>query len=222
MLERAHSLLASGLVRIHLVITRGVGVAREQSHAVAKGERVDASVATGFADYLHALVSVLRGHHSAEEEVIFPPLRDRFPDVPWDVLAEEHRAMVPVLGVLDDHAGRVRERPSSDTWASAAQALDRVGALWGPHRQREETHFTPPVVARVVPPDEQTALTAMMAAHSQQHTGPDYLVVPFLLFNLAGEDRRGMASLFPPVVVHQLMPGMWRDKWSAMGRFLLV
>jgi hemerythrin-like domain-containing protein len=213
--------LAKGLNRIHLVISRGVAVARRQSHAYASGEAAEPSVAAGFADYLRALVSVLHGHHTVEDEVAFPALRDRFPDAPWDLLVEEHRAVAPVLADLEGHAERIRQQPSPDTWASAAETLDRLAALWDPHYQREEAYFTVPVLARVVPHDEQAGLVAKMAAHSQQHTGPDYLVVPFLLYNLDGDERRAMSALFPPVVTEQLVPVVWQEKWSPMKPFLL-
>ena len=214
--------LAKGLVRIHLVISRGVGVARQRSHAYASGEPAEPSVTAGFAEYLRALVSVLHGHHTAEDEVTFPALRDRFPDAPWDLLLEEHRAVVPVLADLEGHAARIRQQPSPDTWASAAETLDRLAALWATHYQREEAYFTVPVLARLVPQDEQAGLVAKMAAHSQQHTGPDYLVVPFLLYNLDGDERRRMTALFPPVVTEQLVPIVWQEKWSAMKPFLLA
>ena len=214
--------LAKGLARIHMVITRGVAVGSRRSHAYQNGEPPEPSVTAGFADYLHALVSVLHGHHTAEDEVAFPALRDRFPDVPWELLTEEHRTVVPILADLDGHAARIRQQPSPDTWASAAEALDRLAALWAPHYQREEAYFTVPVVARLVPQDEQAGLVAKMAAHSQQHTGPDYLVVPFLLYNLDGDERRTMGALFPPVVTEQLGPVVWQDKWSPMKPFLLA
>jgi hemerythrin-like domain-containing protein len=213
--------LANGLVRIHRVISRGVEVARERSHRFAAGEGIDAALAAGFADYLQALASVVHGHHTGEDDVTFPALRDRFPDAPWNTLAEEHRAVAPVLAELDVLAGRIREQPAGDTWAPVAEALDRLAALWTVHSRREEDHFTEPVMAQAVPADEQASLVVRMAAHAQQHTGPDYLVVPFLLNNLAGDDRRAMGSLFPPVVTEQLVPTVWLDKWSPMKPFLL-
>jgi hemerythrin-like domain-containing protein len=213
--------LAKGLLRIHMVISRGVEVARGRSHAYASGEAAEPPVVAGFADYLRALVSVLRGHHTAEDDITFPALRDRFPDAPWELLAEEHRAVVPVLDELDGLAGHIRERPAGDTWMRMAEALDRLAGLWTPHSAREEAHFTVPVMARSVPAEEQAELVAQMAAHGQQHSGPDYLVVPFLLFNLAGEERRVMGGLFPPVVTGQLVPTVWLEKWSPMKPFLL-
>ncbi len=214
--------LAEGLVRIHHVISRGVEVARERSHAYADGEPVDAALATGFGDYLHALASVLHGHHTGEESVAYPALRDRFPDAPWDLLIEEHRNVVSLLEEIAAHAAAVAQAPSPEAWGRLAGALDRLSAVWAPHYRREEEHFTPPEVARLMTADEQAAVVAQLGAHSQQHTGPDYLVLPFLFFNLDGDKRRAMSALFPAVVSEQLVPFAWRDKWSAMKPFLLA
>jgi hypothetical protein len=161
-------------------------------------------------------------HHSGEDVLIFPALRHRFPDVPWALLDEEHRHVVPVLADLAEVAARVRQHPSLEAWAAAAAVLDRLAALWAPHWQREESCFTLPALAEAVPVEEQDDLVARAAAHSQEQTGPDYLVLPFLLHNLDGEDRRAMRALFPPVVTEQLVPVVWRERWSAMKPFLLA
>jgi hypothetical protein len=101
--------LARGLVRIHLVISRGVEVARQRCRAYASGEPATPSDTAGFADYLDTLVSVLHGHHTAEDEVSFPVLRDRLPDTPWDLLADEHRAVGPLLARLGTLSARIRQ-----------------------------------------------------------------------------------------------------------------
>jgi hemerythrin-like domain-containing protein len=214
--------LAGDLIRIHKVISRGVEVSRQRSHAYADGEQAPPSVVAGFADYLQALVSVLHAHHTGEEEIAFPVLQGRFPDAPWELLVEEHRAVVPLLADLEAAVARIRQQALLDAWPAAAGTLDQLASVWDPHHQREEAYFTTPDAARAVPADEQAALAAKLAAHGQQHAGPDYLVLPFLLYNLDGDERRAMQAQFPPVVTEQLVPVVWRDKWSAMKPFLLA
>lgn len=214
--------LSNGLIRIHLVISRAVEVARQQSRACANGDATRSALAAGFADYLQAFVSVLHGHHTGEEEIVFPALREKFPEAPWALLVEEHRTIVPLLATLDEQAKRIRHAPSQEAWTDVADGLDRVADVWAPHCQREEAHFSAEVLAQQVPIDEQATLVAKTAAHSQEHTGPDYLVVPFLLYNLFEEQRRGMAALFPPVVTEQLVPTVWQEKWAPMKPFLVA
>ncbi len=213
--------LGNGLIRIHRVITRGIEVARERSHARANAGHEESSAAAGFADYLHALTAVVHGHHTAEDEISYPTFRDMFPDAPWDVFAEEHRAVAPILADLDGQATGIRENSSIEAWARAAARLDELAALWAPHYHREETHFTLAALAAAMPVEAQAAMVQQIGAHNQQHAKPDYLVVPFLLYNLDGDDRRAMAALFPPVVTEQLVPIVWQDQWAPMREFLL-
>ena len=215
-------ILPKSLARIHLVITRGVETARERSHAYAGGEPASPEAIAGFVDYLHTLASILHGHHTGEEELVFPAIRDRFQDAPWALLEQEHRAMVPVIEELKACAAQLRDAPSQEVWTNTASVLDRLALLWEPHYQREETHMSAADVAALIPLSEQQSLVAAAAAHSQQHTGPDYLVLPFLLYNLDGDERLAMAALFPPVVTQQLVPIAWKDKWSPMKPFLLA
>lgn len=55
----------------------------------------------------------------------------------------------------------------------------------------------------------------------QEHTGPEYLVVPFVLYNLTTEDRAITAQGLPAIVTEQLVPIEWKDKWAPMQPFLL-
>ena len=222
MFEQEPDSLPKGLIRIHMVITRAIDVARQRSHAYAnRDESAESPEVAGFADYLRTLAAVLHGHHTAEDEIAFPALRERFGEAPWDLLAQEHRAVVPILAQIEDDAARIGAQASPETFASLAAALDRLADLWGPHHEREEKEFTPPVVAARVPADEQAVIVGRMAAHGQEH-GPGHLVIPFLLYNLEGDDRRAMSALFPPVVTEQLVPAAWLDKWSPMKPFLMA
>ena len=69
--------------------------------------------------------------------------------------------------------------------------------------------------------EEHIRLGKMFAEHNQEHSGPDYLVVPFLLYNLSAEDRAIMSQEMPPVVTQQLVPVAWKEKWAPMSPFLL-
>ncbi|MBP1635427.1 MAG: hypothetical protein H6Q10_2001, partial [Acidobacteria bacterium] len=163
--------------------------------------------AAGLADYLQALVSVLHAHHLGEDEISFPALRDRFPGAPWERLAEEHRAVVPVLAEIEGALAGIRQGPVA-AFERLTVTLDRLAALWDPHHRREEEHFSTSALAPLVPQAEQVDLAARMSA--------------FLLYNLEGEERRAMSALFPPIVTEQLVPVVWQGQWSAMKPFLLA
>jgi hypothetical protein len=46
-------------------------------------------------------------------------------------------------------------------------------------------------------------------------------VVPFLLYNLPPEERAIFSQGMPPVVTQELVPVVWKEKWSPMKPFLL-
>ncbi len=51
--------------------------------------------------------------------------------------------------------------------------------------------------------DEQLRLLAQIGEADQEHSGPDYLVMP-------------------PVVTRRLIPVAWKEKWQPMSPFLLI
>ncbi|MEN6593179.1 MAG: hypothetical protein ABFC12_08060 [Methanobacterium sp.] len=55
----------------------------------------------------------------------------------------------------------------------------------------------------------------------QEHTGPEYLVGPFVLYNLTPEDRAMAAQGIPEIVTKQLIPIEWKDKGAPIQPFLL-
>ena len=92
---------------------------------------------------------------------------------------------------------------------------------WYPHIETEEGTFTAVRIAAAITPDEDLRLTKVSAEHSRQHSGQDYLVVPFILFNLGPVDRAAMGETRPPIVTQQLVPVTWKEKLKPMKPFLL-
>jgi hemerythrin-like domain-containing protein len=210
------------LRRIHGIITRGIDVSIEKGSSFARDGYTDSETREGYANYVQALVSVLHGHHLAEDELIFPYMRDRLPDVPYDSLEADHREMRLILDAastaIEAHPSDAQERDSLD---DLVRALTDMRRLWHPHIQTEESHFTEDKLDRLMDASEHIELGRESAQHAQAHSGPDFLVVPFLLYNLSPEERAVMAQSMPPVVTQELVPIAWKDKWASMKPFLL-
>jgi iron-sulfur cluster repair protein YtfE (RIC family) len=222
MSEQKQSNLGFSLIRIHLVITRALTVSVERGRSFAQTGFPDASIQSGFACYARSLLSVLRGHHMSEDELAFPYLRQRLPEAPYEVLASEHRAMVRILPQVE--AAIAQSATSAEPTAALndlSQAVGRVIKIWNRHIEKEERHFSVSALAALIEPEEHVRMNRLIAEFSQQHSGPDYLVIPFMLFNLSGDHREAMSREFPPTVTEQLVPTVWRDKWEIMKPFLL-
>jgi hypothetical protein len=215
--------VVGGLIRIHHVITRALTVAIENSRSFAERSGYpDASTREGFTGFVLSLVSSLHAHHLTEDDIAFPYFRERIPDAPFDLLAAQHREMIPLL----DEIRTTIEEAIPDVQASSLHwglnlALIRIVEIWCPHIKTEEEHFTIERVNALVNMEEQRRLIQLFSEHSRKHSGPDYLIVPFLLYNLPPEERAILAQEMPPVVTQELVPVVWKEKWAPMKPYLL-
>jgi hemerythrin-like domain-containing protein len=213
--------IAADLIRIHSVVTRGLSVSLERGQTFARDGFPDASTREGFVSYVQSLVSVLHAHHLGEDELAFPYLRDLLPGAPFDLLSEQHQQMVPILDEITAANEAVAAEPEGQSVSALNRTLTQVDELWHPHIQIEEEEFTVERGAELISVDEHIRLAQLFAKLSQEHAQPDYLVVPFILYNLAPEDRAIMAGSMPPVVTQELVPKAWKEKWAPMQPFLL-
>jgi hypothetical protein len=69
------------------------------------------------------------------------------------------------------------------------------------HIRIEKKHLSAEKAEELFKTDEQIKLGEMFAQYAQEHSGPDYLVVPFLLHNLSIEERATSPSV-PATICH--------------------
>jgi len=213
--------VALDLLRIHSIITRGLNVATEKSQRFAQEGFPDASTREGFLCYARSFVSVLHGHHLTENELAFPYFREKLPDAPYDLLIAQHQELVHILDEVKAAIEEVSADPKAAALNKLNQALRRTADLWYPHIGIEQEHFTVARIGALIDREEHIRLGRLFVEHSQKHTGPGYLVVPFLLYNLAPEERAILARKMLFVLTHVLVPLVWKGKWAPMRPFLL-
>jgi hemerythrin-like domain-containing protein len=214
--------LITGMLSIHAVITRGLEVAVERSAAFAGEEKPDTAGREGLVSYLRCLLSLLVVHHETEDLLAFPLFKQSVA-APYDLMAKQHQE----LHELIDAAKKETEAAAADVstpepWKALSAIMRNIQALWHPHIAIEEQHFTLEDFAKRMPPEEHVRLSQQFMEHTQKNTGPDYLMVPFLLFNLPPEKRSFFAGEMPPVVTQELVPIVWKEKWAPMQPFLLA
>ena len=214
--------IAADLVRIHRCLTRGIAVTQEKSQSFGLGGLPDQAARKGFACFVRSLVTVLDVHHSLEDSMFFPYMEKLIPDAPYGALATDHQTFASILPEME---AAVAETENGGDHSAAMNELNdaagRLSELWHPHIAIEEHHFNVPKLGKLLPPEEHVRLEGLVSEHNLKHAKPDYLVVPFILFNLAGPDRQEMAREFPPIVTEQLIPVAWKDQWAPMKPFLL-
>jgi hypothetical protein len=202
------------LQRIHRVITRGLVVSQENCQTFVKSGFPDGTTAEGFWKYCLGLEVIARTHHETEDDLFFPFLRDRLPDADFDRLLAEHRVMD---GILDE----MKAARETGSLTAMQRALAKLHEMWHPHISVEEAVFSPQVAAKVMTVPETIELAQKASALSQEHAQPAPLAVPFVLYNLEGEDRASFLNVMPEQVTQQLVPIVWKDEWAAMKPFLL-
>jgi len=211
------------LVLIHQSISRGIRISKLYSDIFRQTGFPNGRIGPGFADYVRSLSSVLHSHHLAEDELAFPAFRQSLPEAPYERLAAEHRLIQPLIEEARRGIERALVSPTlQEPLAVLDRALRELEGIWKPHIETEEVHFSAERIDGVMAPVEQADFMRRLGRHIQEHSGPDYLVVPFTLFNLPAEARAILSETMPPAVIQELVPGPWKEKWQPMSPFLLV
>ena len=222
--------IAGDVLRIHRLVTRALRVSVEESAVYAREGYPDESHRRGLVAYVRCLATLLHAHHITEDESVFPYLRQVLPDAPYEALTAQHHAMDPILdriraaleGVADsDQAGPALE--------ALHHSLEQMNALWHAHIAQEEAHVSAERIGVVVDDAEQAQMSVVFAREGRRHQMglvPLYWLLPFLLYNLEGQDRQWMLNQMPSprlswIVTGVLLPWIWRKRWEPMAPFLL-
>jgi hemerythrin-like domain-containing protein len=210
------------LVLIHRTISRGLQVGLSHTQSFAREGYPDPATGEGFGLYLRTLAGVLHIHHSAEDKVAFPFLRETSPDLPLDDLIEEHVQMASILEeiapVADQLHGQAGEGPALE---ATHGALTRLAEIWPSHIDVEESSISVKQVQAVVGAEALARWLQEMGQHRPEGAPPDPVALPFILHNLSAEDRAIMAQFMPPIVSQELVPKAWKENWAPMKPFLL-
>ncbi len=204
------------LIRIHKVITRALAVSLQNS----QGASPQPDWRDGFQRYEQTFYTSLLSHHDGEDEIGFPFLKKKLPEAPFDILSQQHRLMIPILNRINDWCNTGSSAWEAAKLAGLHSALVDLHDLWHNHIPSEESQFSPSECERLLTPEENAQLDGQLGEFSARHALPGEHVLPFVLYNLEGDDRAAMALSFPPVVT-QLVNSAWKPAWAPMQPFLL-
>jgi hypothetical protein len=151
---------------------------------------------------------------------MFPDLCDRLPQAPCEALMAQHRAMEPVLSEIEAAVTEAASSNPEQTLSALGPALKHIDTLWRTHIELEEAHFGPDALGNSLTMEERKRSGRVASNHAAKHQRPLALMLPFLLYNMAPEDRAVMSKLMPPIVPLALW--LWKSKWRVMASFLLV
>lgn len=214
--QKEASPVANGLLLIHKIITRGLTVSLKKCDEYLKNKGMPAGEAEGFTTFVSTLTKVTHAHHLSEDEISFPYFRE-YIEAPFDRLKEDHQAIIHVL----DRIGRYLPCLTTDEITGLKDTLNEFQAIWVPHIQIEEENFTAQKVGERVSLKDQIAIARKLGDHGSRNSGPGPLALPFLFYNLEGNDREAFMKSFPMLVNILLVPVIWKSQWKPMSPFLL-
>jgi hypothetical protein len=213
--------LAGDFLRIHRAITRGLTVGVTRGSDFIRDGFPDQGLQQGFALYLQALTAVVSAHHLGEDQIAFPALKQKLPAVPYERLGADHITIETALGLVKSTLPELVGANPAAALVKAVDGIKSILAVWSPHIEVEQTAFSSTAIAGVMTPAEQAQVAVALAKYSQEHVGPPFFAMPFVLFNLAPADRAEMAAMMPKMLIQELIPGDWKEKWAPMKPFLL-
>jgi hypothetical protein len=207
------------LLRIHAIISRGISISLLNSRSL---NLMKNEILAGYVSYTRTLADVIEAHHLLEDEMAFPYFRERITDLPFDILMEQHKLVMAELEKIREVLELIEAgNRGTETGKILEESLLRLKDIWHPHIGIEEYFLNTDQLEKLIPAEEHERLGEAYSQHSREHARPDYMVIPFLLFNLPREERQIMARTMPVIVTEQLVPLDWKSKWSCMKPFFL-
>lgn len=219
--ENQHN-IGEDYIRFHKVMTRGLAVSLQNINKFLQIGTLEKLNREGFIKYVQSFSSVLNGHHQAEDEEIFPYFEDKLFEVPYKRLKSEHVIFKDGLQEINtgiDHL--TLENDELDSLKLLKSGLEKIDQIWHPHIQIENTQLYERIGSLNIDLEEMIRLQKEDKEFFQEHTGPAYLVMPFVLYNLSTEDRAILTQGSPEAVKKQILSNDWKDKWTPMQPFLL-
>ncbi|MEJ5312139.1 MAG: hemerythrin domain-containing protein [Anaerolineae bacterium] len=215
--------VASDLIVIHKVITRALDVAVDENASALEKRTARRAEYEGYIQYAECLLRQLHEHHSNEDTVVFPLLRRLLPDAPYDLLMSQHGEMIHVVEQVE----RAIKALKSGTHDAGLQAqllgnLQDLRARWIEHIAVEEAHFGPDGISAAVSMADRVRIGKAASRYAQRHSNPIPLMLPFMLYNLAEQDRATLAQTMPGFLPRFFVPVLWRKRWAPMRPYLLV
>ncbi len=215
--------LARDLLIIHRIATRAIQVGLDHSLRFVASGFPDDSTREGFFNFIRSLSIMLHSHHTGEDDITFPELRVRIPTAPVDTLCAEHQQMQTVLEQINHQLDRAAGGQSDqESLSSISAQMEQLREIWARHIPVEEEVLTVKRIREVFKEYEEVDMQRKLSEHGIKTSQPDYLLLPFMLYNLSPEDRMTWSRMLPPVVTQELVPVVWKDKWISMQPFLLM
>lgn len=208
--------IVQGLLMIHKIISRGLKISIQKCDEYFTNGVIPSGETTGFYMYVSTLKSVTHAHHLSEDDIAFPYFRNLI-EAPYDRLKDDHEKIASHLEIL----GKFLSETPSGGVGQLREVLVEIEKLWVPHIRIEEENLTAEKLNPVLGIKEQVDLTEKLSRHGRENAGPGPLTLPFMIYNLEGNDREAFTKSFPWILKKVLVPIIWKGQWKPMSPFFI-
>jgi hypothetical protein len=212
--------LAKDLILIHKVITRALYISLIKGREYLQSGFPPTQLLAGYSDFIHCLEEVLKSHHQAEDLIAFPQFMKVLPSAPYAKLSTDHYAIAMLLKSIPQAVTDISGDSPNNGLKLIVDSLGRLSGIWEPHILLEEHFFSKQAISTAFSLEEQRRISIATNKYSQEHAAPPDLVIPFVLFNLDPDHRALMALNFPPMILDELVPVVWKEQWAPMKPYL--
>jgi hypothetical protein len=199
----------SDMRALHRAFIRAFGEAPGQLELVGEGETGRAS---RLADYLGEVLWMLHAHHGAEDEILYPLLRERAPgqEALFSRMDAQHEEVTLSLDAAEDFAQRFGASGAIADGRALSEALTSLLSTIEGHFSEEEEGVLP-VAARCVTPPEW----ASMPGHAMSHYTGTRIWLPFgLALEAMPEQLQANVLGHLPPPVSQMWSGGGADAFA--------
>ncbi|MFF0343162.1 hemerythrin domain-containing protein [Kribbella sp. NPDC004875] len=219
MLDQSEGLrLYDELIAVHTIMRRSTALVVDALQALIDGRPARVATLTGLITWQSAFI---HHHHESEDELFWPVLRTRFPDIvtQLDALSVDHDKLDRALERLLDQAASLRDAAAGETTARAVALLPaaiEVRDVLAGHLNTEE-----PVLKGLFPDlsaEEIVALRKAVVAGAPK-SGPEW-VLGLMVDPSQAQGYDIMMANFPPPV-RWLRPVLMR-RYTKARRSLAV
>ena len=211
--------LSKGLELIHKVLSRPLDVGISHLDRCLSSNKIDIENHAGFKDYISSLVTVFFGHHHGEDEIMFPTFEEKIKDADFSELKKQHKELHPLTEQIKDKIDI--DIPTIENYREIRSLLQDTKDLWVEHRDEEEKTVELDIEP-MLSSKEQIELGEKVGEHGRSMSKPATLILPFIIYNLEGNDREEFTSDMPWILKKFIVPVIWKKKWEKMKPFLLV
>jgi hypothetical protein len=193
----------SEMVAVHRVFRDTLGCAPALIGEIGSSDTDRAAV---IGNFYENVLAFLHAHHEGEEEVVFPPLRDRCPDrleLIERVAAQHH----DIIGAMSESRAALASWSAGESGAGerAATALDSLGAEAAVHFDDEEKDLLPLCADHLSVPEWNELPTHGMRSFEGDKI---WLILGLIRQRLSPAQRDAMLTRMPPPAV---------EMWTGFG-----